>query len=187
MRYFLAVLLLIAVPAMAAPKDDLHAAYVKFLAYKSFRVDIDSTHGKQKAKSVVEFQAPDRYRISNDKQAPNLVIGGTMYMNISGKMMKILMPGLKDMLAQYRNADMLKELEVGVTVESLGNELLGKQMTKKYRYKTTKPHVSDNTMWIANDGNILQIETTGVMGKAPFRSVLRYSQYNSPAIKILAP
>ena len=91
------------------------------------------------------------------------------------------------MLGQYRNPDMLKELEAGTMVESMGNEILDKQMTKKYRYKTTKPHVSDNIMWIAGNGNILQIETTGVMGKTPFRSLIRYSQYNSSAIKISAP
>lgn len=187
MRYFLAVLLLISVPAMAAPKDDLHAAYVKFLAYKTMRADIDSTTGKYKSKSVVEYQAPDRYRITNDKQPANVVVGNTMYMNTSGSMMKIPMPGLKAMLAQYRNPDMLKELESGVSVESLGNELLGKQMTKKYHYKTTKPHVSDNIMWIAADGNIVQIETSGVMLKSAFRSIIRYSEFGSPAIKIAAP
>ena len=187
MHYLLVLLLLFTAPAMAAPKDDLHAAYVRFLAMKSFRADIDSTSGKYKSKSVVEFQAPDRYRISNDKHAPSLIIGGAMYMNMNGKMMKIPMPGLKDMLGQYRNADILKELEAGTVVESLGNEIINKQMTKKYRYSTTKPHVSNNIMWVASNGNVVQIETTGTLSKTTFHSLIRYSEYNSPIIKISAP
>ena len=187
MRFFLMFLLFIALPAVSAPKDEVRDAFSRFLAMTSFKADINSTSGKQKAKSTVEFQAPDRYRITNDGQAANLIIGGTMYMNMNGSLMKIPMPGLKAMMTQYRNPDMLKELEVGVVVESLGTETINNQLAKKYRYTTTQPLVSNNILWVASNGNIIQIETSGSMRKKPFSTLIQYSQYNSPAIKIQTP
>lgn len=188
MRFFLLFLLFVALPAVAAPKDELHAAHVRFLAMKSFKAEIDTTTGKTNAKSSVEFQAPDRYRITNNGQLPNLIIGNTMYMKINGSHMQVPVPGLKDMLAQFRNPDMLKQLEANTAIESLGVETLGNQAARKYRYTTRKPMVSNNIMWVSMvNGDILQIETTGTMNKKPYRSLIQYSQYNSPAIKISAP
>lgn len=187
MRFFLMFLLFVTLPAAAAPKDEVHSAFVRFLAMSSFKADINSTTGKYKSKSVVEFQAPDRYRVINDGKMPNLIIGGTMYMDMNGSLMKIPMPGLKAMMAQYRNPDMLKELEAGVAVESLGTETINNQVLKKYRYTTTQPHVTNNILWVASNGNIVQLETSGSMNKKPFLTLIQYSQYNSPAIKISSP
>jgi ribosomal protein S17 len=187
MRYFLMFLLFIAFPAVSAPKDEVHKAYLRFLAMTSFKAELNSTSGKYKSKSVVEFQAPDRYRITSDGRPASLIIGGTMYMNMDGHSMKIPMPGLKAMLAQYRNLDTLKELEAGVVVESLGSETINNQVTKKYRYTTSKPQVSNNIMWIANNGDIVQLETSGAMSKKPSYSLIKYSQYNDPGIKISMP
>ncbi len=187
MRYLLMFLLFVAFPAASAPKDEVRKVFVGFLAKTSFKAVIDSSTGKYKAKSVVEFQAPDRYRITSEGRPANLIIGGTMYMNMDGHSMKIPMPGLQAMLAQYRNPDVLKELEAGTTVESLGTETINNQFAKKYRYTTTKPQVTDNVLWVASNGDIIQLEASGTMSKKPFRSLIQYSQFNSPAIKISTP
>ncbi|MGH8049436.1 MAG: hypothetical protein ACREPB_02125 [Arenimonas sp.] len=189
MRYFLmSLLLLFALPSMSAPKDDLHAAYTRFLALKSFKASINATTGTYKSNSVVEFQAPDRYRIVSEGQAPSLIIGGNMYMNINGRPMKVPVPSLKAMLAQYRNPDVLKELEVGVTIESLGSEIINKQATKKYRFTSRKPFLSSNTVWIATaTGHIMRVEANGTMEKKPWHSITNYGDFNNPAIKISAP
>lgn len=187
MRYFLMFLLLVALPAAAAPKDEVHTAFVRFLAMSSFKADVKTTVGAYKSKSVVEFQAPDRYRVINDGKPPSLIIAGTMYMNINGSLMKIPMPELKAMMAQYRNPDMLKQLESGISVESLGSETINNQLAKKYRYTTTQPQVTNNILWVASNGNIVQLETSGSMDKKPFMSLIQYSQHNSPAIKISSP
>ena len=188
MRFLMILLLCFALPAAAAPKDDLHKAHTRFLGMKTFRADVNTSMGKLKSKSSVEFQTPDRYRVTNEGQPPSLIIGDTMHMNLNGSMMKIPMPGLKEMIAQYRNPKMLAELEVGTAVESLGVEILDKQPTRKYRYTTTKPHVTSNIMWVSvATGDVLQIESNGNMGKKPFHTQIRYSQYNSPGIKISVP
>ncbi len=187
MRYLFAILLLVSLSATATPKDDVHAAYTRFLAMKTFKAGIDSTLGKHKSNSTVEFVAPDRYRVTNTGQPANLIIGNSMYINMDGHQMKIPMPGLKDMIGQYRNPDFLKDLEAGVVVESMGNETLNGQVTKKYRYTMTKPHASSNMMWVAANGDVLQVDTSGTMNKQPFHTIIRYSLYNSPTIKIAAP
>ncbi len=187
MRYLLMLLLFVALPAASAPRDEVHKVFVGFLAKTSFKAEINSTTGKYKAKSVVEFQAPDRYRVTSDGRPANLIIGGTMYMNMDGHLMKIPMPGLQAMLAQYRNPDVLKELEAGTTVESLGTEIINKQVAKKYRYTTTKPQVTSNVLWVAASGDIIQLEASGTMDKKPFHTLIQYSQFNSPSIKISAP
>ena len=188
MRFLMILLLCFAMPAAAAPRDDVHKAYTRFLGMKTFRADVDSSTGKMKSSSRIEFQAPDCYRVSNVGQPENLIIGDTMHMNLNGSMMKIPMPGLKDMIAQYRNPKMLAELGAGTVVESLGIEILDKQAMRKYRYTTTKPHVTSNLMWVSvATGDVMQIESNGNIGKKPFRTLIRYSHYNSPAIKISVP
>jgi hypothetical protein len=186
-RYFLMFLLFVAFPAVSAPKDEVHKAFVSFLAKTSFKAEINSSAGKYKVKSVVEFQAPDRYRITSDGRPANLVIGGTMYMNLDGRLMKIPMPGLQAMLAQYRNPNALKDLEAVSTVEALGTETVNNQIAKKYRYTTSQPQLSSNVLWIAANGDIIQLENSGTMGKKPFYTLIQYSQFNSPTIKISAP
>lgn len=188
MRYFLMFLLLVAMPVNATPKDELHSAYSRFLALKTFKAHIQSSTGKYKTVSSVEFQAPDRYRIVTDGRPANMIIGNTMYMTIDGRSMVVPMPGLKAMLAQFRNADVLKELEAGAVVENLGTEVIQQQACKKYRYQTTKPHVGSNTIWInASTGQVLQLEVSGNVGKKATYSLIKYSELNNPAISISEP
>jgi hypothetical protein len=191
MRRFLlglAILLSSSLAAAAVPKDEVHAAFTRFLALKSFRATIDATIGKYHSRSVLEFQAPDRYRITNEGKPANLIIGSIMYMNTDGHFTKIPMPNLQAMLAQYRNPDILKQLESGLAVENLGNEILNQQATRKYRYTTRKPQETTSTAWVAiASGDIVQVETTGISNKKPWHSLTQYSQFNSTAIKIQLP
>jgi hypothetical protein len=188
MPYFMMFLLFIALPVSATPKDELYSAYTRFLALKTFKADIQSSTGKYKTVSSVEFQAPDRYRIVTEGRPANLIIGSTMYMNIDGRSMVVPMPGLKAMLAQYRNPDLLKQLETSTEMESLGTEMIQQQVCKKYRYQITKPQTSSNTVWIsASSGQVLQLEVNGTVGKKAFYSQIKYSELNNPSIIISAP
>ncbi|MEO8003084.1 MAG: hypothetical protein ABI644_14525 [Arenimonas sp.] len=187
MRYLFAILLLISLPAAATPKDEVHAAYTRFLAMKSFKASNDSTYGKDKTSSSVEFVMPDRYRVTNSGRPPSVIIGNSMYIDMDGHMMKIPMPGLKNMIGQYRNPEIMKELQGDVVVESLGTETLNGKPTKKYRYSMTKPQASTNMMWVGANGDILQIDSSGTMNKKAYHTVIQYSQYNNATIKIDAP
>ena len=87
--------------AAAAPKDDLHAAFAKFLAARSFRATATDVK-KGEPVSKMEFVAPDRYRVDAGGQT-SLIVGDTMYMDIGGKMQPLPVPGVGRMVAQYRN------------------------------------------------------------------------------------
>ena len=64
-----------ATAAIAGPKEDLHAAFTKFLAQTSFKGSIDSKMNNKPMHSTVEFQAPDRYRVTTDGRPSGIIIG----------------------------------------------------------------------------------------------------------------
>ena len=92
--------------ANAGPREDLHAAFSKFLAQTSFRGDIDGNMAGRSSHSRIEFQAPDRVRVTTEGRPPVIMIGGTMYMTANGRAMKVPMTGGNPM-AQYRDPAML--------------------------------------------------------------------------------
>jgi hypothetical protein len=172
--------------AVAGPKEDLHAAFTKFLAAKSFRATAtDLKKGEQVSK--MEFVAPDRYRIDAGGRA-SLIVGDTMYMDIGGKMQPLPVPGVGRMVAQYRNPEFLGEMEAGMDVKALGNETVEGQATKVYAYTLTRPVKSDAKAWISvSTGLPMQIESTATfMGHAATTRV-RYSDFDDPSIRIDAP
>ena len=74
--------------AGAAPKDELHDAFVKFLQAKSFRATITDL-GKGQQVSSMEFVAPDRYRMNMPGGPSQLIIGDAMYMDMDGQVMRM--------------------------------------------------------------------------------------------------
>ncbi len=172
---------LFAATACAGPREDLHAAFSKFLAQTSFRGDIDGNMAGRSSHSTIEFQAPDRVRVTSDGRPPVLMIGNTMYMNTNGHAMKVPMPGGSPM-TQYRDANLLALLERGMQVEDLGLDRVG----HKYRYTVQKPQPSTSLVWVLG-GLPVQIQTSrAVMGKS-VDTTIRYSRFSDPSIKIVAP
>jgi hypothetical protein len=186
-RRVLAALLALSfsVSASADTRQELHAAMVRSLALKSFRATmIDLSNNK--TVSIVEFRAPDRYRISAAGMPPSLMIGDTMYLNRDGTFMKIPLP--KQMIGKYRNEDAIKELEKGMMVESLGPGMVGTQPARRYRWRNSGKQESTSTAWIGvSSGNVLQVETSGKAAGKPIAMRVLYSDFNSPSIKIEAP
>jgi hypothetical protein len=94
--------------ANAAPKDELHDAFVKFLQVKSFRATItDLKKGEQV--SSMEFVAPDRFRMKTADGMSQLIIGDAMYMDMNGQMMRMPVPGVAKLTSQYRNEAFLRQ------------------------------------------------------------------------------
>jgi hypothetical protein len=63
------------------------------MSAKTYRATMtDLATGKQF--STVEFQAPDRYRVSVGGGPTSVIAGGNMYMQVNGQTMKVpLQPG----------------------------------------------------------------------------------------------
>jgi len=174
-------------PVLSAPKDDLHAAFVKFLAQSSFKGNIDASMMGRKMHSTIEFQAPDRYRVAADGRPPSVIIGNQMYLNIGGRSMKMAMPGGMS-IAQYRDASILAQLEHGITVEDQGMDSVGGAPAHKYRYTVSQPHPSTSTIWVGTSNGLpVQLQTTRPINGKSVDTTISYSDYGDPAIKVTAP
>jgi len=173
--------------AGAAPKDELHAAFAKFLQAKSFRASVtDVKNGG--VVSTMEFVAPDRYRIKPAKGPQSLVVGDTMYLDMNGKLTPMPVPGIGEKVAQYRNKDFLAEVESGMTVQALGDETVDGEAAKVYAYTVTKPLKSDAKTWISQKSGLpIQIESTGSFMGHTATTRVRYSGFDDPSIRIDAP
>ena len=187
-RIALAALLFLsfATAASADPRQDLHKAFVKNMALKTFKATMTDL-STNKTVSVMEFQAPDRYRVTVTGQPPSLIIGDYMYMSAGGKSMKMPLP--KGSFGQFRNEQALSDLEKGATVEALGPGLVGKEPALRYRFRSAAgKQQSTSIVWVGvRSGLVLQVETSGKNGAQPFSMRVAYSDFDNRAISIAAP
>jgi hypothetical protein len=175
----------VAATAHAGAKEDLHTTFSKFLAQTSFKGTTTATLGGRTIHSVVEFQAPDRYRVSSEGRPPSVIAGGFMYININGHFMKMPTPMA---LAQYRDPNVLAQVESSLTAKDLGLDSVAGAPAHKYQYDIAGPHASTVTIWVSvASGLPIQLQNSGqAMGKT-VNTTIDYSNYGDPTIKISAP
>jgi hypothetical protein len=171
--------------ALAGAKDDLHAAFSKFLAQSSFKGTTTATVDGKALRSVVEFQAPDRYRVSSLGRPASVIVGGFMYIDINGRFMKLPAPRS---IAEYRDPKVLTRIESSLSAEDLGLDTVQGQPARKYRYTVNQPRPNTTVVWVAiASGLPLQLQSTGAaMGKT-VNSQVNYDHYGDPTIRISAP
>ena len=197
-------LLLALAPAAARAddaRDELFKAWQAFLAVESFRAEIILIEPNRLV-TQLEFQAPDRYRVSIPDGPTTVVIGDSGYMQIGGRTMKLPM-AMDSLTSQYRDEAFLRKLQEGMVVEDLGEDSLDGEPVRKYRYvqavapPSTLPGApaaaagggeATTVAWVsAKTGLILKLDVTSQQGDQPTRSEIRYSDFNSSAIRILPP
>lgn len=180
------LLMLSPAPAAADPRQALSESWTEFLALKSFRVTMTNLDdGKQMA--TMEFQAPDRYRMSMPGGPTTVIIGNDGYMDLGGRMMKVPVP-VERMTAQYRDEGFLQKLQEDMVIEDLGTDTLDGEAVRKLRYIQTKPEKSDTVAWISQESKLIrQLESTSGTGRKQARMKMRYTNYNDPAINIQPP
>lgn len=173
--------------ATAAPKDELHESFAKFLKAHSFRATVtDLKNGEQM--STMEFVAPDRYRMKSAKGPQQYIIGDAMYMDMDGKLTRVPVPGVGKLAARYRNEDFLKEVEGGMSVQALPDETVDGEPAKVYAYTVTQPMKSNAKTWISQKtGMPIQIESTGSYMGHTATTRVHYSNFDDPSIKIDMP
>ena len=170
--------------AAADPRADLHAAFMKNLAAKTYRATMfELPSGKQI--SMVEYQAPDRYRIQAAGQPSSVIAGGNMYLQVNGQSMKVpLQPG---MLEKFRSDAAWKQMEKDTKIENAGAGTIGGELAHKFHWTSTGKHPSVGDVWVsAKTGYVLQVETTSKTGSKKGAVRVRYSDFNS-AIAIAPP
>ncbi len=198
-----ALLLLFPSPSVAGAREDLFEAWTKFLALKSFRASISNVDATQPA-SRLEFQAPDRYRITAPNGPTTTLVGDTATMTVGGRTMNLPLP-VSSMTAQYRDPAFLKKLQEGLEVVDLGAATLDGEPVRKLRYvqdvvppalpgaappPATKaaPGKATTVAWVSSrTGLILKLEVESIYQGKSHRSQIRYSGFNDPSIVIGPP
>ena len=196
-----ALLVLFPSPSAASAREDLHAAWTKFLAIKSFRASITQAEATQPA-TRLEFQAPDRYRISIANGPVTVVVGDTATMTIAGRSTTLQIP-VSTLTAQYRDPAVLEKLKQGLVIEDLGADTLDGEPVRKLRYVQdvppptlpgtppaagATPAQATTVAWLSPRSGLvvrLQVETA-YQGKTRHTDV-RYSDFDDPSIVIEAP
>jgi outer membrane lipoprotein-sorting protein len=176
--------LLAAATAWAGAKEDMKALSVKFLALRSYHVRMESSDKRVPATDM-DFAAPDRYRMQTLRGA-QYIIGDTVYMNLNGHAMKVPMP--KGALTQWRQGDTAFREVDRMQVEVLGSELVDGAPALKYRLKTAGKTPTTTLLWVGADGLPIRQAVTGSGGgRGTTTTVLRYSRFNDPSIRIDIP
>jgi outer membrane lipoprotein-sorting protein len=175
--------------AAAAPRDELHQAFSRFLAAKSFRASVTDVKKGQQL-STLEFVAPDRYRIENGQgQMEQILIGGDAYTLIDGRRIKLPMPIQVDrIVGQYRNPAALDQLAQGLEVTALGTETVDGITTQVYSYTQTEPARSEVKVWVDTaTGLPLQLESSGRFLRLKSTTRIRYYDFDDASIRVQAP
>ncbi|WP_257385333.1 hypothetical protein [Tahibacter caeni] len=175
--------------AAAAPRDELQAAYVRFLSARSFRVSVTDVKKGQQL-STLDFVAPDRYHIRNGQgEMEQILIGDDAYTLINGERVKLPMPiQVGRIVSQYRNQETLEELTRDLDVTALGEETVEGQAARVYTYTQTRPAKADVKVWIGvASGLPLQLESQGRFLGVKSTTRLRYYDYDDTAIRVSAP
>lgn len=179
---WIAALLLAACAAQAGPREDIEAATLKFLAARSYHVEMRHD-GSAKAMTTLEFVAPDRYRLRTP-QGTQVIIGDTMYVGTAGRTMQVPLP--RGVLNRWRDPAQLKRHRDTLVVEALGVEPVRGQPARKYRMANSAPP-SESLMWIGADGYPHRIQASGRANGRKATTTLDYSRFNDPEIRIQAP
>ena len=182
-----ALLALFCTAAAATPKDDLHAAFTQFMKIHSFRATVTDLK-KSEQISTMEYVAPDRYRMKTADGPSQIIVGDAMYMDMDGKLTRMPIPGVSKLTSRYRNEDFLHEIEGGMTVTALPDEVVDGESAKVYAYTMTQPIKSDAKAWISvKTGLPIQVESIGSFMGHTSTTRIHYSNFNDPAIHIDAP
>ena len=188
-RLLLAVALSLPALAQAGPRDDVHAAYTRFLAAKSFRATVTDVKKGQQL-SQMDFVAPDRYHIRNGQgQMEQILIGDDAYTLIDGKRVKLPMPiKVGRIVGQYRNQSTLDELARDLEVTALGDDSVDGIATKVYAYTVTEPARSDVKVWVGvASGMPVQLESQGRFMGVKSTTRLRYYDFDDGTIRVERP
>lgn len=174
-----ALVVLLAVPrsALADACGDLQNVQVAFRSAKSYHVEEHFSNGKT---VVVEYSAPDRWRIQNSPTTTNLVIGNNVYAVSNGQTSKIPFGGFI-MRKMIEHGEFSVDKDIQRSAQDLGTQTLNGETVHVYSYAS---HGNSATMYVSPDMLPVQVVVKDKEGKEVTTNV--YSKYNQP-ISIDAP
>jgi hypothetical protein len=168
--------LLLSSLAFADAYGDLMKAQAAFHSAKSWHAEEHFSNGRT---VVVDFSAPDRWRLQPEPNLTELVIGSDVYMVRNGHPMKLPFGGMmiSRMIKHFQfsaDADMKK------TAQDLGMKTVNGRSLHAY---SCTVHGVPETLYLGPDS--LPVEA--VVKNRGMRTIIDYSKYNEPvAIEVPA-
>jgi outer membrane lipoprotein-sorting protein len=183
------------------PLDVMTKAMRAQLDAKSYRAHVTSTLADTAPnKMVIEYVAPDRYRMVRDGQGGSGEENGRMEFVVIGDAMYIRKPdggwarapvNAGEMIKSFRDPKMLDELVKTADVKFVGADTLDGAPMLIYQYTQNNPMgmnlKSTSKTWLSvADGMPRKTETEGVLDGKKTNTVITISDYNAD-IKIESP
>lgn len=161
--------------AHADAYGDLMKAQAAFLNAKSWHAEEHFSNGRT---VLVDFSAPERWRIEPSPGMTELVIGGDVYLVRNGKATKMPFGGfmISRMIKHFQFA---ADAEVKKTAQDLGTQTLNGRTVHVYTYTV---HGVPATLYVGDDSLPVQ----DVVKDSSVTTVITYSKYNEP-LTIEAP
>lgn len=170
LRWAIAVLVL-AVPVLvlADAYDDLLKVHDAFLNAKSWHAEEHFSNGKT---TIVEYSAPDRWRVQPTPDITELIIGNDVYMVRNGKTTKLPFGGgmIKKTIEE---AGFSVKDEVKESARDLGMQTVDGKSLHAYSYTT---HGTPVTIYVGSDSLPVQSVVQDKKGT----TTINYSKYNEP-------
>jgi hypothetical protein len=150
---------------------------------KSYRARMESTFAGQNTARVVEFVAPDRFRMTSDTDEI-IVVGPESYRRAKGGQWQKFPANIGSMVNAFRDPKMIDELTKNAQVKFLGPEVLDGTPTLVYEYTLANAFgtnmTSTSKTWIgASDSLPRKSETEAEINKQKSKTVITFYDYNA--------
>lgn len=156
------------------PKQALVDAYRGVVKLKSYRI-VSTTTAKTTSTTILEYQAPDHFRMVTDR-AETVVTPGATYVKYKGGKWAMAPVDVSELIARFREPKELKEIEASQDFKLLGPETVGGAATLVYQYTTALDgQKTVSKVWlIAGRGLPWKKESTSEYASEKVSSVLEY-------------
>lgn len=174
------------VPATTA-KAQLFASLGAFKDIRSYHATMQVEAQGTTMLTELDFVAPDRFRMTMPGGiGTQTIIGDTMYMQAGGRVTSTKVPA--GMLDKWRNPGNVHDAYDETVVRALGPAMLDGEPVRKFLLQQPLADTpADITMWIGAEGLPLQVQAVVTEPGKAGSSLIRYSRYNDPSIRITPP
>jgi hypothetical protein len=174
----------------ASPIDAMTASIQAQLDAKSYRARMESSYEGTNSTRVIEYVAPDRFRMTGDNQEM-IITGSNTYMKLpNGRWQKMPMDANK-MISSFRDPKLVDELRKSTDAKFLGVDTIDGTPVRVYQYTVKNAFGTNLTSvskaWVAASDNLpRKMEVEGNVGGKPSKTLITYYDYNAD-IKIDPP
>ena len=174
------------VVADKAAKDAVIAAMDKLKGLRSYRMTMLRSDGPTgRSGTTMDHVAPDRYRLEAAGLPLQVAIGDILYTTGEGGTKSAPMPA--GSIASWRDPVGLIAAGNDFTAEKGARRFVFGMPTTEYKLHVTRPVAGNVNVLIGPKGLPVKLESEAVIGGKAVVTMVKYSHFDSPEIRIDAP